>query len=422
MQRWWILGMLVGVAMLAGGCGSSRRVVNVTRLGAVGDGKVLNTGAFQRALDSLKKDGGDVVVPAGNFIIGSIAMPSNTTLRIEKGATLIGSSNADDYPLIDVRWEGRWREGHRALIFANDAEKIAIEGEGKIQGDMQLGDLRDPRGPCIFEPIECRDVRIEGVSVSYRRMWAIHLTYCENVIARGLTIRSTRNNGDGIDVDSCKNVKIEKCDIDTGDDAIALKSGRGMEAVRIARPTEDVTITNCKLGSSFAGLALGTEMSGGIRNVRFSGCTFTRGANSVFIKSRTGRGGFMEDIEGKDLTVSGPKAFLRIDLTERGIQDSEPVQGDDAFPHVANIKISNAKVQTDVLVEAKSVAPEKPIEGLSLSKITGTCKQGITLNNVHDVELKDIDVTGFTGPFITTSNVTGAGIENIHAPHDTLSR
>jgi hypothetical protein len=242
------------------------------------------------------------------------------------------------------------------------------------------------------------------------------------VIARGLTIRSTRNNGDGIDVDSCKNVKIEKCDIDTGDDAIALKSGRGMEAVRIARPTEDVTITNCKLGSSFAGLAIGTEMSGGIRNVRFSGCTFTRGANSIFIKSRTGRGGFMEDIEGKDLTVSGPKAFLRIDLTERGIQDSEPVQGDDAFPHVANIKITGAKVSTDVLVEAKSVAPEKPVEGLSLSKISGTCKQAITLNNVHDVELKDIGVTGFTGPFITTSNVTGPGIENIHAPHDTVSR
>jgi polygalacturonase len=414
--------MLVVVALLAVGCGSSRRVVNVTKLGAAGDGKMLNTGAFQKALDSLEKDGGDVVVPAGNFVIGSIVMPSNTTLRIEKGATLIGSSNADDYPLIDVRWEGRWREGHRALIHAKDAEKIAIEGEGKIQGDMQLGDLRDPRGPCVFEPIECKNVRIEGISVNYRRMWAIHLTYCENVMARGLTIRSTRNNGDGIDVDSCKNVKIENCDIDTGDDAIALKSGRGMEAVRIARPTEDVTITNCTLGSSFAGLALGTEMSGGIRSVRFSNCTFTRGANSIFIKSRTGRGGFMEDIEGQDLTASGPKAFLRIDLTERGIQDSEPVQGDDAFPHVANIKITGAKVNTDVLIEAKSVAPEKPIEGLSISKITGTCKQAITLNNVQDVELKDIQVTGFTGPFITTENVTGPGIENIHSPHDTLGR
>jgi polygalacturonase len=162
-------------------------------------------------------------------------------------------------------------------------------------------------------------------------------------------------------------------------------------------------------------------MSGGIRKVRFSNCTFTRGANAIFIKSRTGRGGFMEDIEGHDLTVSGPKAFLRIDLTERGIQDSEPVQGDDALPHVANIRISNVKVQTDVLVEAKSIAQERPVEGLSLRNISGTAKQGIVLNNVHDVELKDIDVNGFTGPFLTTSNVTGPNIEQIHSPHDTMT-
>src|SRR5207247_8052460 len=105
-----------------------------------------------------------------------------------------------------------------------------------------------------------------------------------------------------------------------------------------------------------------------------------------------------------------------------GIQDSEPVQGDDAVPHVANIKITGAKVNTDVLIEAKSVAAEKPVEGLSLSEISGTCKQAITLNNVRDVELKDIAVTGFTGPFITATNVTGPGIDNIHSPHDTISR
>ena len=235
---------------------------------------------------------------------------------------------------MDVRWEGRLREGHRALIHAKDAEQIAIEGEGSITGDMSVGDLRDPRGPCIFEPIECKDVRIEGIHVNYRRMWSIHLTYCQNVLAKDLTIRSTRANGDGIDVDSSRDVQIENCDIDTGDDSIALKSGRGMEGVRIARPTENVTITGCKLGSDFAGLALGTEMSGGIRNIRASDCTFTRGSNAIFIKSRPDRGGFMEDIEGHDLTVAGTKSFLRIDLVNKGIKDSEPVQGGDGLAHV----------------------------------------------------------------------------------------
>src|SRR5206468_6193067 len=141
----------------------------------------------------------------------------------------------------------------------------------------------------------------------------------------------------------------------TGDDAIALKSGRGMEAVRIGRPTQNVTITNCKLGSNFAGLALGTEMSGGIRHIRFSNCTFTRGSNSIFIKSRTDRGGFMEDIVGHELVVAGPKAFLRFDLLDRGLKDSDPVLGLDGIARVGNIKISNVKVDTDFLIDGKAI-------------------------------------------------------------------
>ena len=246
--------VMILCAALIAGCQSARPPIDVIKLGAIGDGKTLCTDAFQKALDACKTNGGQVVVPPGDYLIGSIVMSANTTLRLDKGATLIGSSNADDYPLMDVRWEGRWREGHRALIHAKDATNIAIVGDGTINGDMTIGDLRNPRAPCIFEPIECKNVRIEGIHVNYRRMWSIHLTYCQNVVAKNLTIRSTRANGDGIDVDSSRDVTIDRCDIDTGDDSIALKSGRGMEGVRIGRPTENVTITNCTLGSSFAGL------------------------------------------------------------------------------------------------------------------------------------------------------------------------
>ncbi len=408
--------------LLCLGCTETKKPL-VIKLSDPHNAKTLCTAAFQKALDDVAKaGGGTVVIPAGDYLIGSVVMGSNTTLRLDSGATLIGSPNPDDYPIMDVRWEGRWREGHRALIHAKDAEHIAIVGEGTINGDVNIGDLRDPRAPCIFEPIECKDVRIEGIHINYRRMWANHLTYCDGVVARYLTIRSTRANGDGIDVDSCKNVRIEYCDIDTGDDAIALKSGRGMEAVRIARPTENVTITDCKLGSAFAGLALGTEMSGGIRNVHFSRCTFTHGANAIFIKSRTGRGGFMEDIDGQDLIVAGAKSLLRIDLTGRGIQDSEPVAGADAFPRVGNIRITGAKVDTDVLVEAKTVAPEKPVEGLRIANITGTCKTAIVLNNLNNVELSDIEVTGFNPPFLKADNVTGDGIDRIRNPQDTMGK
>jgi polygalacturonase len=397
-----------------------KRKAIVTAHGAVADGKTLNTDAFQKALDACAKAGGGVViVPAGQYLIGSVVMGSNTTLRLEKDATIIGSPNADDYPLMNVRWEGRWRDGHRALIHAKDAINIAIVGEGKIQGDLNIGNLRNPRGPCIFEPIECKNVRLEGISINYRRMWAMHLTYCDDVHIAGLNIRSTRNNGDGIDIDSCRNVRIEKCDIDAGDDAIVLKSGRGMEAVRIARPTENVTVTDCRLGSDFAGFAIGTEMSGGVRNVKFSNCTFTRGANAIFIKSRTGRGGFIENVEGTDLKADGAKAFLRIDLVTKGIQDSEPVPGDDAYPRVKNLRFSHLTGTCDVLLDATNIAAEKPLENLTFENVNVTCKKAIVLHNVTNAVLKNIKATGYTGDFLTTENVTGPHIHAIKSPQDT---
>jgi polygalacturonase len=415
-------GCLLLVAAMLVGCQVAHHSIDVASLGAAGDGKTLCTSAFQKALDDCKDKGGEVVVPPGNYLIGSVVMGSNTTLRLDKGATLIGSPNADDYPLMEVRWEGRWREGHRALIHAKDATNIAIVGDGTINGDMDIGDLRDPRGPCIFEPIECKSVRIEGIHINYRRMWSVHLTYCENVVARNLTIRSTRANGDGIDVDSSRDVTIDHCDIDTGDDSIALKSGRGMEGVRIARPTENVTITNCTLGSAFAGLALGTEMSGGIRNIRCENCTFPHGSNSIFIKSRTDRGGFMEDIDCRNLTVTGAKSLLRLDVLTKGIADSDPVQGNDGIARVGKIRIDAVKVDTDFLVDAKNTSPDKPVQGFSISNVTGACKRAIVLNHIKDAQLSNIGVSGFDGPFLITDDVTGPAIDQIHSPRDTVRR
>jgi len=317
-------------ACLLGGCSTASKTFDVRTFGATGDGSTKDTAAFQKALDAAVKDkGGTVLVPAGNYLIGSIALGSNTTLRLEKAATLTGSPDKDDYPIMTIRWEGVWRDGHRALIYSGDSKNLAIVGPGKIVGNFPLGHLRNPRGPCIIETINCDDVRFEDFSIQYERMWAIHPTYCTNVTAKNLTIRSTLDNGDGIDVDSCRDVRIEHCDIDTGDDAIALKSGRGAEGARIARPTEDIVITDCKLGSRFAGLAIGSEMSGGVRNVRAQRCTFTRGANAIFIKSRVGRGGFIENIACRDLDApaGGARTFLRIDVTSTGKVGDDPIPG-----------------------------------------------------------------------------------------------
>jgi hypothetical protein len=392
--------------------------LNVRSLGATGNGIVKDTAAFQKALDICASPGSpdrqteieEVIVPAGTYLIGSVVIGSHTTLRLEKGAVLLGSPDAADYPLIQARWEGRLRECHRALLYATNAHAISIVGEGSIQGNATLGNLRNPRGPCLIEPVECKEVLLDGFSTQFARLWSIHLAFCDGVVARNLTIRSERSNGDGIDVDSCKQVRIEHCDIDTGDDAIALKSGRGSEGVRIGRPTEDVVITNCRLGSAFAGVGIGTELSGGIRRVLMEDCVFTSGANSIFIKSREDRGGFVEDIQGKNLDCRA-STFLVIDLLDKGIKDEEPVTGIAGWTAVRQIIFSQIKVNVGTLLDAHLVSPDKPLNVLSISDVTGACRRAVNLANITEATLRDIRVTGYTGP----------GLEKITTPADTFT-
>jgi polygalacturonase len=388
---------------------------NVRAFGATGDGATKDTAAFQKAINvCAAANGGEVVVPAGNYLIGSIELKSYTTLRLEKGARLLGSPDLDDYPVMKVRWEGRWIDGHRALISAQDASHIGIVGSGKISGNPALSGREMPRRPVIIEPINCIDVRLEGFATEHRSMWSIHPTYCVNVTAKNLVIRSTGGNGDGIDVDSCKHVRIESCDIDTGDDCIAIKSGRGMEGYRLARPTEDVLISHCTLGDSiFACIGIGSETSGGIRNVRIEHCKFTQAKTfAVYIKSNTGRGAFIEDISARDLDVATtPGGFLRINLTGSGIKDAEPVTGDEGIPSAKNFNFEGVKVNCGTLVDAGHTSPVKPINGFLLVDITGTCKKAITLANLTNAVLHDIHVTGYEGPFLTQTNVQGVGLE-----------
>ncbi len=246
-------------------------------------------------------------------------------------------------------------------------------------------------------------------------MWSIHPIYCENVTIRNLTIRSTGGNGDGIDIDSCKHVLIDGCDISTGDDCISLKSGRGSEGYTLLRTTEDVRITNCTFADSiFACIGIGSETSGGIRNVRIEHCKFVQARTfAIYIKSRPGRGAFIEDIVADDLDVSGVTGgFLRFNILNSGIQDPEPVPGDEGIPTIKNFRFSNVRVkECPVLVDGAGIHPKKPLEGFSLVNVTGSCARGITLANIINGEIRDVNVTGLTGPLLSIHNVSGKGLE-----------
>ena len=399
---------------------AAKLTLNVRDFGATGLGSTKDTAAIQQAIDRCSVlGGGEVLVPAGIYLTGALALRSQVVLRLEKEANLTGTPDFADYPVTQVRWEGKWIQGHVALIYAIDADHIGVVGPGKIIGNPALGGrpTRDNplRHPSLIEPINCTDIRLEDFSTEYHLMWCIHPTYCENIFIKGLTIRSTGGNGDGIDLDSCRHARIDSCDISTGDDCISLKSGRGSEANLIGRPTEDVVITNCTFADSiFACIGIGSETSAGIRNVRIEHCKFVQARTfALYIKSRPGRGAFIEDIVADDLDVSGVTGgFLRFNILNSGIQDQDPVPGDEGIPTVRNFRFSHIRLHNcPVLVEGTGIHPHKPLDGFTLANVTGTCAKGLSLANIKNADIRDIEVSGLTGPLLSIHNVTGKGLE-----------
>ncbi len=411
--------------------------INVRDLGAKGDGTTKDTVAIKLAIERASRlGGGEVVVPAGEYLTGPIVLRSNTTLRVEEGASLLGSPDIADYPFQEVRWEGKWIKGYSSFVSAEDAENIAIVGKGKIVASTAIkgrvvradgsplvrggGGINGPtnvarqdvmRNPALMEFTHCRNVLVQDVFTQGNDMWSTHPVYCENVTFRNVTVHS---GADGIDVDSCKGVVIEGCEFVTRDDCISLKSGRGMEGNTIGVVCEDVRISNCTFNdANFACIGIGSETSGGVRNVRIEHCKCV-GARShaIYIKSRPGRGAFVENISVDDFEVSNvQQGFLRLNPLNSGLQDPFPVLGDAGIPLFRNFSFNNIRVHdVPMLVQATEVHPAKPLDGLVLSNISGTCAKGITLANIHNAELKNINVTGYSGPLLSTYATTGKGL------------
>ncbi|ESQ78997.1 glycoside hydrolase family 28 protein [Asticcacaulis sp. YBE204] len=391
--------------------------LNVRDFGAVGDSVTKDTLALQQALDRCAVlGGGEVLVPAGIYLTGAIRIGNRTVLRLDAAATLQGSPDLTDYPLAQVRWEGKWIKGHIGLISAKDADDIGISGKGKILASLDIkGRVNKETGvrhAALIEFVDCKRVVVEDVFTSQNDMWSIHLVYCEDIVFRRMTVNG---RADGIDVDSCKRVVIEDCDFDTYDDCISLKSGRGMEGNTIGRPTEDVRISRCTFRDlHWACIGIGSETSGGIRKVRVDNCKCLSAKTfAIYIKSRPGRGAFIEDIRMDHLDVSGAgQGFLRFNFLDSGKQDEVPVPGLGGIPTVRDLHFSHIRVENvPMLVDGGNIHPDKPLDGFSLTDVSGTCGKGMVLRNIRRANLKNIKVTGYAGPLLSTHNVNGSGLD-----------
>jgi len=268
------------------GCSKSTSFCNIKDFGAIGDSKTNNTGAIQAAIDACHESGGgEVLVSNGHFITGTIILKDNVTLRIDKNASLIGSENPEDYKNIDNFVDATGQVRGKCLIGAIDAKNIGLVGEGFIDGKGQkfrqktLRQTLKEKGyekntinklvsnrPFLVRFVRSQNIRMEGLSLRNPAAWTCHFYQSNGITISALNIHSHANkNNDGIDIDSSYDVKITDCDIDSGDDAICIKTTS-------PKPTYNVTVSDCNLKSDWGALKFGTESMGDMRNIDIRRC------------------------------------------------------------------------------------------------------------------------------------------------------
>ena len=405
--------------------------VDMKQAGAVTDGTTVNTRLINSTIERLAgEDGGTLFFPAGRYLTGPIRLKSNITLELEAGATLLFSTNFDDYlPFVEVRHEGVMMKSFCPLIYATDAENITIKGEGTLDGQGKawwdeffkvLIDLRDNGKrdvnkyqplfekendvkkiasetnedwhgtldrrffrPPFIQPIRCKNVRIEGVKIINSPFWTVNPEFCDNVTVDGVTIHNVDSpNTDGINPESCRNVHISNCHISVGDDCITIKSGRDLQARNIGAACENITVTNCTMLSGHGGVVIGSEMSGGVRRVTITNCVFEGTDRGIRLKSTRGRGGIVEDIRISNIVMKDIKKEALTFNLKYSRMPQEPKS--ERTPVFRNIHISGVTV-VDVNVPIQIVGLEEaPISDIVLRDIQ--IKNGKQPNEFKDCE------------------------------------
>lgn len=456
------------------------RSVSITDFGAVGDGKFLNTDAFARAIAHVAEQGGGrVVVPRGIWLTGPIVLRDNLELHTEAGALIQFSPDRTLYPLIETGFEGLRAIRCQSPLSARGAENIAITGEGVFDGAGQSwrpvkrmkltenqwrtlvasGGVVDERGeiwwpsegalagsrggfnplrpghtreelervrdflrPVMVSLRECRNVLLDGPTFQNSPAWNIHPLLCENLVIRNVTVLNPwySQNGDGIDVESCRNGVIYDSTFDVGDDAICLKSGKDAEGRARGRPTENLVVRSNVVYHGHGGFIVGSEMSGGVRNIFVADLTFIGTDVGIRFKSNRGRGGVVENIHITDINmINIPTEPIRFNLFYSG---AAPGSGDDVaivdpasylqqFPAVSeetpafrNITIRNVVCRGAGAAMWVQGLPEMPVQNVRLENVQITATRGARLIDVAGFQFDGVEVEVQQGPVLHLHN------------------
>jgi polygalacturonase len=453
------------------------RSLCVTEFGAVPGSLALCTDALQQTLNACAAvGGGKVIIPRGVWRTGPLRLHSRIELHAEQGALILFEPNAELYPLVSSHFEGEAAVRCQAPLEGEGLEDVAITGEGIFDGGghgwrpvkrfkltddqwnglLKSGGALNERGdiwwpsieamegealadklrrenvsshaaylparaylrPALLSLRDCSRIRLEGPTFQNSPAWCLHIQNCEQVAVRRLSVRNPwySQNGDGLDLESCRHSLVEHCTFDVGDDAICLKSGKDEEGRRRALPCEYVTIRHCTVYHGHGGVVIGSEMSGGVRAVRVSDCQFISTDIGLRFKSARGRGGVVEDIVMERIQMSGiAREAVSFHLFYAGVEGSEgsdeqlcEVTGETPiFRNITLRELSCLGADTALLVNG---LPEKPLEGLTVEGFEAEAVHGVIVRYADQLRLSGLALRTAVEPDIQLYNCTNESI------------
>ncbi len=394
------------------------KMCNIVDFGAKADSTVVNTIAIQKAIDACTS-GGTVYIPKGTFVSGALFLKSNMTLYIAEGAVLQGSIDTTDYlPLIKNRFEGWEMETYASLVNAGtlnrdgsyNVKNLRITGGGTIKGGGKKLELAckaargiRSRGRLILL-MNCQDVSIDNLTLTEPPCWTLHYVYSDNISCHGLTIKTMGiHNGDGIDPDSSTDSYIFNCIFDTGDDCIAIKSGKNPEGYYVGKPTTNVRITDCDFKRGH-GISIGSEMSGGVSGVLIRDCKAGALLHGVQIKGTKERGGYVKNVTVTDCQLLKITIFSAVNYNNDG--EAAPVLPTFENFVFKNIDLSKANIKEPVININGFKDPAHKLKNVVFTNIVLPENGKVVINDAERVKFVQVKTTSGGKPQYEVNNST----------------